>query len=72
MITYCGLCREQIPLDRQRRGARTCSVECQKAYRAARREEWMKSHCKYCGRRLGRQKSTGNTVPEASAPNGAQ
>jgi hypothetical protein len=46
VITYCGICREQIPLERQRRGARTCSVDCQKAYRAARREEWMKSHCK--------------------------
>lgn len=57
MITFCVLCRTQIPESRQHRAARTCSVECQKRYRREYLADRFSRFCKACGRPLKRTTS---------------
>lgn len=49
MTTFCILCREPIPPERQRRKANTCSKECKKSYRS-----------QYLSERRGRYKAAVN------------
>jgi hypothetical protein len=57
MTTFCILCREPIPEDRQRRGAVTCTSEHAKEYRRQRRAEHATRFCRLCGRRAKRPKA---------------
>jgi hypothetical protein len=57
MITYCVLCRSQIPEARQRRAARTCSPGCQREYRRQYMQERNARFCKACGRGLRKASS---------------
>lgn len=50
MITYCQFCGREIPENRHRRNARTCSPECLKEYKLARRLERNLRVCRRCGR----------------------
>lgn len=50
METFCILCREPIPEDRQRRGAVTCSTTHAMEYRRQRRDERALRFCRLCGR----------------------
>lgn len=50
MTTYCILCRAEIPVTRQRRGAATCRPECAREYRRQRRSERATRFCRLCGR----------------------
>jgi hypothetical protein len=61
METFCILCRSQIPEDRQRRGAVTCSPEHQREYRRQRRSERALRFCRLCGRKA-RKKSLQQAV----------
>jgi hypothetical protein len=70
MITYCILCREPIPEKRQRRGAATCKVECQRELRRQRRSERALMFCRLCGRR-GRQPKVVGPVLHEHAPESA-
>jgi len=54
MTTYCILCRQRIPPDRQRKKAITCSNECRKEYRRQYRLELAQRVCRICGRRKRR------------------
>jgi hypothetical protein len=64
MITYCVLCREDIPEDRQRRGAVTCCPEHQREYRRQRRSEHALRFCRLCGRKARRPKPVGAVLME--------
>jgi hypothetical protein len=66
MKTFCVLCRNPIPPNRRRRGARTCSPECQREYRRQYRLERNSRICRACGRPLRRKRDSGqrNSVPE--------
>lgn len=68
MTTFCILCRSQIPADRQRRSARTCSPACHIEYRRQYRQERNARVCKDCGRPLRKKRKAepGNSVPEVS------
>jgi hypothetical protein len=65
MITFCTLCKTQIPLDRQRRRARTCNQECQKLYRKLYNEDLASRKCKYCSRRIRSPKSLGVVLQDS-------
>lgn len=56
METFCILCREPIPEDRQRRGAVTCSTDHAREYRRQRRAERSLRFCRLCGRAAKRKK----------------
>jgi hypothetical protein len=58
MTTYCILCSEPIPEDRQRRGAVTCSSDHQREYRRQRRSERAVRFCRLCGRAAKKVKPT--------------
>jgi hypothetical protein len=62
MNTFCILCREPIPEDRQHRGAVTCIAEHAKEYRRQRRAERALRFCRLCGRRAKRSQP-GEAVP---------
>jgi hypothetical protein len=64
MTTYCVLCREPIPADRQRRGAVTCSSDHQREYRRQRRNERALRNCRLCGRKTKKLKSMGPVLME--------
>ena len=49
-----GLCLGDIPAERARRKAVTCSDECQREYRRIRRQEAAGIKCRLCGRRFRR------------------
>jgi len=49
-----GLCLGDIPVQRARRKAVTCSNECQREYRRIRRQEGAGRKCRLCGRRFRR------------------
>jgi hypothetical protein len=65
MTTYCILCRQPIPPERQRKKAFTCSNECRKEYRRQYRLELAQRVCRICGRRKRRSRHTEqmDTVP---------
>jgi len=67
MITFCILCKSEIPAVRQRRGAATCSVECQRELRRQRRSERTLMFCRLCGRRGRQPKIVGPVLHEHSA-----
>jgi len=50
MKTYCVLCRAEIPEERQRRRAVTCTPEHQREYRRQRRSQRATRFCRLCGR----------------------
>jgi hypothetical protein len=58
MKTYCVLCRSEIPADRQRRRAVTCSPEHQREYRYQRRSQRATRFCRLCGRPLRKKSDT--------------
>ena len=47
-----GLCRGEIPEDRVRKKAVTCSNDCQREYRRLRRGQAAEAKCRLCGRRF--------------------
>lgn len=51
LVTYCTLCRAEIPEARQRRGYRACSDICQREYRLLYFRERHQRICYVCGRR---------------------
>lgn len=51
MTTFCILCKAEIPADRQRRGACTCSPEHARELRRQRRAEHALRFCRLCGRK---------------------
>ena len=65
MTTFCILCREPIPEDRQRRGACTCSSACQKELRRQRRNSRGERFCRLCGRKAkaNRKADVSEVVP---------
>lgn len=50
--TYCIVCRERIPLDRERKGQHTCGDECQHRYKIFRRRQLAEVKCRECGHGL--------------------
>jgi hypothetical protein len=66
MTTFCILCRQPIPADRQRRGAATCSSEHQREYRRLRRSERALRFCRLCGRKAKKLKTSGPVLHEHS------
>jgi hypothetical protein len=66
MTTYCILCREPIPEDRQRRGAATCCSDHQREYRRQRRNERALRACRLCGRAAKKVKRTEPVLMEHS------
>lgn len=56
MTTFCILCRAEIPPDRQRRGACTCSSDHARELRRQRRAEHALRFCRLCGRKARRPK----------------
>jgi hypothetical protein len=46
----CVVCRLDIAQERARKGATTCSNECARAYRKAKRSELAEGRCRLCGR----------------------
>jgi hypothetical protein len=62
MTTFCIVCRDPIPETRQRRAARTCSVDCQKQYRREYIRERNQRFCKACGRGLRKASSETKTA----------
>ena len=67
MITYCILCRAEIPEKRARRGAITCSPDHQQEYRRQRRSERALKFCRLCGRKARRPKVVASVLQEHSA-----
>jgi hypothetical protein len=49
------LCKGDIPADRARRGAVTCSDSCAREYGRQRRSEHAQKKCRLCGRRFRRR-----------------
>ena len=66
MTTFCILCHQPIPADRQRRGAVTCSSEHQREYRRMRRSERALRFCRLCGRKAKKLKTRGPVLMEHS------
>jgi hypothetical protein len=56
MTTFCILCRAEIPPDRQRRGACTCSSDHARELRRQRRAEHALRFCRLCGRKARKPK----------------
>jgi hypothetical protein len=57
MITYCILCRAEIPEKRQRRGACTCSTDHAEELRRQRRSARAGHACRLCGRKVRKPRS---------------
>ena len=66
MTTFCILCKSEIPADRQRRGAVTCSPEYQREYRRQRRSERATRNCRLCGRKAKKLRLTEPVLQEHS------
>jgi hypothetical protein len=66
MTTFCILCQQPIPVDRQRRGAVTCSSEHQQEYRRLRRSDRALRFCRLCGRKAKKLKDHGAVLMEHS------
>jgi hypothetical protein len=66
MTTFCILCQQPIPADRQRRGAVTCSSEHQREYRRLRRSDRALRFCRLCGRKAKKLKDHGAVLMEHS------
>jgi hypothetical protein len=64
--TFCILCREPIPEDRQRRGAVTCCPDHAREYRRQRRAERSLRFCRLCGRPAKRKKLSEPVLHEHS------
>jgi hypothetical protein len=56
MITFCILCKSEIPPERQRRGGITCCVDHAREYRRQRRAERATKFCRLCGRKSRKPK----------------
>jgi hypothetical protein len=66
MTTFCILCQQPIPADRQRRGAVTCSSEHQREYRRLRRADRALRFCRLCGRKAKKLRDHGAVLMEHS------
>jgi hypothetical protein len=53
----CVVCRLDIPSERARKGATTCSNECAREYGKQKRAELRKRRCGECNRRKAQQRA---------------
>lgn len=53
----CVVCRNDIPSERARKGATTCSNECAREYGKQKRAELRKRRCGECSKRLTQQRA---------------
>lgn len=63
---HCVICTGEIPEDRARRRARTCSLDCQRLLNNLKREQHASRKCRLCGRRFRTAKPS-TVTPNARA-----
>jgi hypothetical protein len=67
---FLQVCRSDMPAERMRRRAKTCSDPCQRELRVKARQKHAEKACRLCGRRFIRRRSIEAVLHEHKGVNG--